>query len=251
MNAQAPPNRLRHLLKTIYTFSIGFPLFMLMDLLVLVFSILTLFQARDRTMRWLVGPGAWLILRVMGIRVECVGRERLPEQPVVMIGNHLSSYDIFAVTALGLPRTRYFLSTYTYRVLPLTVIALCTRTIYIHGQEHPEKRIQCFQRAEQILRDSGDSVFLTPEGMRVTTGKVGHFNRGSFHLAVALQRPIVPFLIEIPPAINPGLGVVSSSGTVRITVQEPIDTSQWSLETLPEHIHEVRELYRGWLGEKD
>ena len=152
----------RHLLKTIHAYSTGLLIVLTCDVLVLAFSLLTLFQARDLTMRYLVRPGAWLTLRVMGVKIAFHGRDRIPDEPVVMIANHISSYDLFAVCALGLPRTRYFLSTYTYIHLPLTLIGLCTGTFYIRGQEDPESRIHCFQRASRILRRTGDSVFLTP-----------------------------------------------------------------------------------------
>ena len=38
----------------------------------------------------------------------------------------------------------------------------------------------------------------SPEGARITTGEIGHFNKGAFHLATSLRAPIVPLYLEIP-----------------------------------------------------
>ncbi len=57
-----------------------------------------------------------------------------------------------------------------------------------------------------MLRRTGESVYLSPEGKRITDGTIGHFNKGAFHLATNLQVPILPFYIDIPPEIDPQMG---------------------------------------------
>jgi 1-acyl-sn-glycerol-3-phosphate acyltransferase len=56
------------------------------------------------------------------------------------------------------------------------------------------------------LERTGESVYLSPEGERVTGGRVGHFNKGAFHLATDLHAPIVPLFLRIPRAMDPGKG---------------------------------------------
>ena len=58
-------------------------------------------------------------------------------------------------------------------------------------------------------------MYLSPEGMRVTTGEIGHFNKGSFHLATSLHAQIVPIYFAIPREINPGMGYDAKPGTDR------------------------------------
>ena len=72
--------------------------------------------------------------------------------------------------------------------------------------------MEIFKRAERVLRRSGESVYLSPEGKRVTTGEIGAFNKGSFHLATALRAPIVPFYIATPPEVDPGMGNCAGPG---------------------------------------
>ena len=49
-----------------------------------------------------------------------------------------------------------------------------------------------------ILRRTGQSVFLSPEGTRVRTGEIGPFNKGAFHLAGDLGAPLLPLYIAVP-----------------------------------------------------
>ena len=99
------------------------------------------------------------------------------------------------------------------------------RIFWTVPQEFPEKRREIFKRADRILRETGDSVYLSPEGKRVTTGEIGHFNKGSFHLATSLHAPIVPIYFAIPREINPGMGYDAKPGTIDVYFLPPIDTS--------------------------
>ena len=91
-----------------------------------------------------------------------------------------------------------------------------------------------FARAASILKRTGESVYLSPEGRRITTGELEHFNKGAFHLATDIKAPIVPFYIDVPPSVDPGLGIDINPGTVTVEVLPTIDTSEWTLERLDE-----------------
>jgi 1-acyl-sn-glycerol-3-phosphate acyltransferase len=110
-------------------------------------------------------------------------------------------------------------------------------------QEYPDKRVEIFKRADGILRETGDSVYLSPEGMRVTTGEIGHFNKGSFHLATSLHAQIVPIYFAIPREINPGTGYDAKPGLIDVYFLPPIDTSRWVLADLEGNRDAVRDLF--------
>ena len=75
-----------------------------------------------------------------------------------------------------------------------------------------------------MLRRTRESVYLSPEGGRITTGEIGHFNKGAFHLATSLGAPIVPLYFEIPRDMDPGRGYNARPGTVTVHVLPTIDT---------------------------
>ena len=103
-----------------------------------------------------------------------------------------------------------------------------------------------FQRSERILRRTRESAYLSPEGGRIATGEIGHFNKGAFHLATSLKAPIVPLYFQIPPEIDPGRGFNAKPGTMHVYVKPPIDTGNWRIEELERNKEHVREMFVRW-----
>jgi len=218
----------------------------LWSLLMLAVAAATLFRARRLYNEYLARWLAQFILWQWNIRVTVHRTGALPPGQVIYISNHTSTIDIFAVIALGLPRCRYFLFGRLRRIVPLGIIATIMGTFFTCPQTDPDRRVRIFRNADRTLRRTGESVYLSPEGMRVTTGEIGHFNKGAFHLATSLRAPIVPFYIHIPAAMNPGSGIDAEPGTIDIFFGDPIETADWRLEDLMENRERVRNRFLAW-----
>ena len=202
-------------------------------LMMLIVATLTAFQARRFNAEVVAKAGAKMVLRVWGVRLEVHQKQPFPQTQIVYVSNHISSLDPFVLIALGLPNSRYFLKGFVRKYLPMGIVAHLTGTFFTVPQDFPEKRRKLFQRAERVLRRTGESVFLTPEGKITLTGQIGPFNKGAFHLATNLKAPIVPLYIRIPPETDPGDGFdVRAPGTVHVFVEDPISTADWSLDQL-------------------
>jgi 1-acyl-sn-glycerol-3-phosphate acyltransferase len=209
------------------------------SVVMLLVGALTLFRARGlyRAMARLVSRA---ILRMYGIRLRVHRALPLPGTQVVFVSNHTSSLDLFVLVALGLPRCRFFLSGFLKKLLPLGAISWLLGTFFTVPQDRPHERTRIFQRAERVLRRTGESVYLSPEGARVTTGAIGPFNKGAFHLATNLRAPIVPFYIRIPPEVDPRLGFDARPGTVDVHFLPAIHTRDWTLADLQQNTAHVR-----------
>jgi 1-acyl-sn-glycerol-3-phosphate acyltransferase len=209
----------------------------------LAVAVPTLFLAR-RFYSEVIGRAIGVaILRIWGISYRLHQFEPRPSGQVVYISNHTSTLDVFLLIALALPRARFFLSGFLRKAIPLGIIGYLIRIFWTVPQAYPERRREIFARAGRILRRTRDSVYLSPEGTRVTTGEVGHFNKGAFHLATSLRAPIVPIYFAIPPAINPGLGYVAKAGIIDVWFLPAIDTSDWRIEDLEHNRDTVRSLF--------
>ncbi len=187
-------------------------------------AIPTLFLARRF---YSEGIGRWIgraILAVSGVRYRVHYLAPIADRQTVYISNHTSTLDVFLLIALALPRARFFLSGFLRKIVPLGVIGTIIRIFWTVPQEFPEQRRKIFARAARILTRTGDSVYLSPEGARVVTGEIGHFNKGSFHLATSIHAPIVPLYFRIPSEIDPGMGVEARPGIVDIYVLPAIET---------------------------
>jgi len=212
-------------------------------LVMLIVALPTLFLARrfysEVMARWL-GVAA---LRIWGVRYRVHGRPQPADVQTVYVSNHSSTLDLFVLIALGLPRTRFFLSGFLKKLPPIGIVGSLIRIFWTVAQDYPEQRVQIFKRADRILRQTRDSVYLSPEGMRITSGEIGHFNKGSFHLATSLHAQIVPIYFSIPREINPGMGYDARPGMIDVYFLPPIDTTDWTVADVERNRDAVRAFY--------
>jgi 1-acyl-sn-glycerol-3-phosphate acyltransferase len=221
----------------------SFTVLMIGSVVMLIAAIPTLGLARrfysETIGRWI----GWSVLRLSGVRYRVHGVPARSNRQTIYISNHTSTLDVFVLIALALPRTRFFLSGFLRKMVPIGIIGTLIRIFWTVPQEYSEERRRIFKRADRILRRTGDSVYLSPEGMRVTDGEVGAFNKGAFHLATSLHAQIVPIYIAIPRDIDPGMGYDAKPGTTDVYFLPPIDTSAWRLADLDGNRRAVRELF--------
>ena len=213
------------------------------SLVTLMTAVVTLFQSRRFCAEVLVRAMGRMALGLSGVRMVVHREFPLPAVQTIYISNHTATLDVFATVALGLPNTRYFLSGFLRKILPLGLIGYLIGVFWTVPFHFPEKRRKIFQRADRVLRRSGESVYLTPEGGRIRTGKIGHFNRGAFHLATSLRANIVPIYIRIPEEIDSGMHLVSGTGRVDVYFLPPISTADWTLTELDQNRDAARQLY--------
>lgn len=218
-------------------------------LLLFFVGVVTLFRARRLYAEVIVRYMSRLALWLFGVRMVVHREFDSPQQQTVFISNHTSTLDMFVIIALGLPNSRYFLSGFLRKIVPLWFIGWMIGVFWTALQRYPERRTQIFQNAERVLRRTGESVFLTPEG-QIT----GVFNKGAFHLATNLRAPIVPIYIHIANEVDPGPwfggdGLAIRSGVVHVYFRPPIETTDWRLEDLDANRNRVRDLYAEWKEE--
>ncbi|MBA3295989.1 MAG: 1-acyl-sn-glycerol-3-phosphate acyltransferase [Acidobacteria bacterium] len=210
--------------------------------LMLPVGALTLFRARRLYAR-IAAVLCRAILALYGVRIRVFNDPGFPRTQAVYISNHTSTLDLFVLVALGLPNCRFFLSGFLRKLVPLGIISWMMGTFFTVPQNFPEERRRIFARAGQTLKRTGESVYLSPEGGRITDGTIGHFNKGAFHLATVLRAPIVPMYLHIPRGTDPGRGFDARPGTVDVHVLPPIHTAEWSEAEIFENKERVRKLF--------
>jgi 1-acyl-sn-glycerol-3-phosphate acyltransferase len=215
-------------------------------LVMLCIATITFFQLRRVYSEDIATPLGRMALKLWGIQVRVHHLAPFSDRQVVYVSNHTSTIDIFALIALSLPNTRFFLSGFLRKLLPLGVIGYLIGIFWTVPQAYPKRRQEIFRHADAVLRRTGESVYLSPEGERVTTGEIGHFNKGAFHLATSLQVPIVPIFIAIPSSIDPGKGLNASAGVVDVYVHDAISTAEWKIEEVLIHKEKVRQRFVEW-----
>lgn len=209
----------------------------------LLVSLITMFRARRFCVEVIAPCFSRAVLWLSGVRLRVHQDEAFPETQTIYVANHTSLIDLYILCALGLPRVRFFMIRECWKILPLWVIAKLMGTFLTPPQDRRDLRVLCFQNAERILRETGDSAYLSPEGERVRSGGIGPFNKGAFHLATNLKAPIIPLFIYIPPELEASENFFILPGSVDVFVLPAVATSNWTLWNLQENKERVRQIY--------
>jgi putative phosphoserine phosphatase/1-acylglycerol-3-phosphate O-acyltransferase len=80
------------------------------------------------------------------------------------------------------------------------------------------------------------------------TPRPGPFKKGAFHIALQAGVPMVPIVLENAGELMWRYDQMVRPGTVRVVVHPPIETDEWRVETLDEHVAHVRGLFLETLG---
>lgn len=186
----------------------------------------------------LIRSWARLLLRLGGIRVRSVGKERVPSGPAVFAANHASVLDI-PVLFGALPRDFRIVYKRSLGLVPFVGWALWAGRHVAIDRGNPFKARRSLAAAAERIR-GGTSVVVFPEGTRATGGAILPFKRGSFLLAIQAGVPIVPLsLVGVKQRIPTGLGSLTP-GEVTLRIHEPIDTRGRAPEAAGELADEVR-----------
>ena len=115
-------------------------------------------------------------------------------------------------------------------------------------RDDPAAALETMRTVEERAKN-GLSILIAPEGTRLDTTEVGPFKKGPFRLAMAAGIPIVPIVIRNAEIVAARNSVTINPGTVDVAVFPPIPVTDWTVETLPDRIAEVRQLYLDTLAD--
>jgi len=185
--------------------------------------------------------------RMAGLEVSVRGIENLEvARPAVVCFNHQSNVDMFILSKI-VKRDLTAIAKKELASTPLGPLFKAMGAIFI-DRSNKNKALKAFEPAIEALK-SGICVAIAPEGTRSRTRKLGKFKKGAFHLAMQAGVPIVPIVIKnAHDAMPRGSGLMQATH-IEVVVLEAVDTSNWKVETIKEHIKEVRGLYLETLGQ--
>lgn len=222
-------------------------LFIIAIPLILVIILLSFGKATDFVIRTFAPAIARPVLWVIGIRFNVQHHGKPYEGPAVVIINHSSTLDILTMMAVGLDKIR-FVAKWELQYFPFFfIVGRLTGQVFIKRQKS-EQAIQTLVNTYERLKRQQLSVMVAPEGSRKHEGIIGPFKKGAFRMAIDLNYPMVPIYFEGNNRLSFGGSIMARSGELTAHIHPPIDTSDWKLETIEEHIHEVRALYLNWAG---
>lgn len=169
-----------------------------------------------------VGVGiAWAGVRIAGIHVDIVGRERLdPARTYIFMANHASNADP-PILMYNLPgRTSVLVKKELFRI-PIFGRAMRMGSLVPVDRSHRERAIASLQAAADVLR-AGIHMMIFVEGTRSPDGSLLPFKKGPFYLAQQTGVPIVPVTIVGTHDILPKGKFFAKPGHVALVFHEPV-----------------------------
>ena len=182
------------------------------------------------------------LLAISGVNLNVIGRENLTAQrPAVFIFNHRNQIDPVITAALVRDNWVAVGKKELQNDPIMGTLAKALDSVFV-DRDDAAAAVESLHTVEERAR-KGLSIVIAPEGTRIDTTGVGPFKKGPFRIAMAVGIPIVPIVIRNAEIVASRNSATINPGTVDVAVFPPISVQDWTLETLPEHIAEVRQLY--------
>jgi len=159
--------------------------------------------------------------------------ERLvAHRPAILVGNHQSNLDA-VVWAAFYPDATIVIGKKQIGLIPIFGwLFRATGNILIDRQDAAKARTSIAEAARRIQRE-GWRVWMAPEGHRNQGPEMLPFKKGAFHLAIAAQVPVVPFVVGPLAAVLDAKRLLLRPGHIKVKVLEPIPTAGMTEDGLP------------------
>lgn len=181
----------------------------------------TLFDGSGRLYARHARLWARLSLGLAGVRVTVSGAGHIPDEPVIFMSNHQSSFDILALLA-AMPRQIHWIAKKELFDIPVFGPSMRRGGYIPLDRGDGRKALQSMDEAAEAIRQ-GKCVVMFPEGTRTQDGHLLPFKRGGFILARKAGVPVIPVTINGSGRINPAGRIRLYSGDIRIILHPPVN----------------------------
>ena len=187
---------------------------------------------------------------LIGLDLNVKGEDNLwAQRPCVFVFNHQSKADVVIMAKL-IRRDIAGVGKKEIRKIPVIGRVMEMGGVVLIDRENSGSAIEAMAPLVNAIRDDGKCVVLAPEGTRTVSPRLGAFKKGAFHLAMQAGVPIVPIVIRNALDVAPKGDFVFRAATVDVEVLPPVETSNWSTDTIDEHVAEVRGMFLTALGQQ-
>lgn len=177
----------------------------------------------------------WIVTTFLGWRITVEDRGHVAESaPAILMASHKSNLDIVVYGGLYPKRAVVIGKKEISKIPVFGWFFRATGNILLDRKDLPGA-IASISAAAARVREEKISVWVFPEGHRNGSPTLLPFKKGSFHLALAAQVPIVPIVCTPLDDLLDGHRLLAFPGRIRIRVLPAIPTEglgEADLETL-------------------
>ncbi len=186
-----------------------------------------------------------------GCELEVTGEENLwTSRPCIFVFNHQSKADVMILAKL-IRRDMGGVAKKEVRDTPVIgKLMELAGTVFI-DRANAGSAIKAMAPLIDAVKIDGKSIVIAPEGTRTLSPKLGPFKKGAFHMAIQAGVPMVPIVIHNAGDVAPKNEFLMRPAKVRVDVLPAVDTSNWSVRTMNQHVAEVRGMFLEALGQAE
>jgi 1-acyl-sn-glycerol-3-phosphate acyltransferase len=181
------------------------------------------FLTRDVSFLYRMGMwGAWTGVKLAGVKVETVGREKIdPSRTYIFMSNHTSNLDPPILLPLIPRRTSVMAKKELFRY-PILGETMRMGSLVPVDRGNRDAGIAAVKAAADVIRQ-GVNMTIYVEGKRSFDGKLLPLKKGPFYLAMECGVPVVPVTIVGSHDLMPKARFRISPGTVKVIFHDPIE----------------------------
>jgi 1-acyl-sn-glycerol-3-phosphate acyltransferase len=175
-----------------------------------------------RTCMW----GAFTGVRIAGVRVKILGRDRLdPTRSYIFMSNHISNLDP-PITLPLIPRRTSVMVKKELFSYPLLGSVMRIGSLVPVDRGNRDAGISAVREALKVI-EQGLNMTIYVEGKRSFDGRLLPFKKGPFYLAEECKVPVVPITISGTEGVMPKARFAIRPGTVTVQFHAPIEPADF------------------------
>ena len=153
-------------------------------------------KAKDYSSLRIVQWGFGVILKIAGTKITVIGKENMPEEATLYVGNHRSFFDILIMYVQCKGLTGFVAKDSMGKIPSLRVWMRYVYCLFLDRKDIKQGMKTILQAIEYVKQ--GVSIAIFPEGTRNTGEELSMlpFKEGSFKIALKTGCPIVPVAIN-------------------------------------------------------
>lgn len=161
-----------------------------------------------------------------------------PGQPFVLVANHVSWFDIFAIAA-KLPVDYHFVAKKELEKIPVFGLAWRAAGHISIDRGNRESAARSLRKAGQQMREQKSVVVIFAEGTRSRTGRLLPFKKGAFVLAAETGIPIIPTIVTGSYDIMRPDTFIVRPATIHVYFEPPVPAEGASVDQLMQRTRAV------------
>ena len=190
----------------------------------------------------------WL-LTLLRVKVVFKGMEKFPDEPFVLVSNHLSNFDPIVVLAKVKGRKIAFVSKESNFKIPVAGVYVHNAGFLAIDRQNAMSAMRTLKRASELMVSEQMIMGIYPEGTRSKSGELLDFKEGAFLLAKRANAPIVVMTTKGTNRISKRALIKKTR--IELDVLEVIDKETVKQQSLTEICSNVRSIIENGLKETD